>query len=391
MKLLYAAFDPVPWPKGSGTRIEATVRALAAAGAKVTLHTPAPPRTLQGFAERLDVDGVTHEPVLIDNENFIDRVLSFRSSVEELLERESFEAAIFRSPWEGVPIVKMVPRLVYEVHGFPSVELVSHYPAIANEPRLLDRLIAEENYCLSQSQLFVTPSGTSRHFLMRRGVSPEKIRIVTNSVERATTISEPALPGPPYRVGYMGTLAPWQGLGVLLEAFALLCREVDATLVIAGTRKGRWMRGIRDLSRRLKIRRRLEFHGALSKEPLFEVLASCHALVAPLPNDPRNGLQGCCPIKILEYMTCGRPIVSTAIAPVSEILVNGETAILVQPNSATALASGLRNVLTDPALAAGLAANASEAVARDFPRSRFQTQLADVLSQIRHLPERQLK
>jgi hypothetical protein len=33
VRILYSAFDPVPWPKGSGTRIEATVRALAAAGA----------------------------------------------------------------------------------------------------------------------------------------------------------------------------------------------------------------------------------------------------------------------------------------------------------------------------------------------------------------------
>lgn len=387
MNILYAAFDPVPWPKGSGTRIEATVRALARAGAKVHLHTPAPPRTIEGFSERLEVENIVHEPVGVHDENFIDRVLNFRTSVTEVLARKSFDAAIFRSPWEGVPIVRSVPKVVYEVHGFPSVELVSHYPAIQKETRLIDRLISEENYCLSHSQLFVTPSGTNRHFLMRRGVPPTKIRIISNSVVPPSTEAAPLPPlEPPYRVGYMGTLAPWQGIGLLFEALAFLRRELDVTLVVAGPKKRKWTKGLRDLSRRLRVHRHVEYHGALAKEPLNDLLATCHTLVAPLPNDPRNGLQGCCPIKLLEYMSCGRPIVTTAIPPVREILSHGETAVLVRPDSATALASGLRSVLTDSNLANTLAANAREAVLQNYPRQRFQTQITDLVSQLRVLP-----
>jgi glycosyltransferase involved in cell wall biosynthesis len=390
VKILYSAFDPVPWPKGSGTRIEATVRALAAAGATVHLHTPEPSRALEGFARRLEVENVHHQPVPIDDEHFLDRVLAFRASVEELLRSESFDAAIFRSPWEGLPIVKAVPRSVYEVHGFPSVELSSHYPAIANAPRLLDRLIAEENFCLGQSRLFLTPSGTSRHFLMRRGVSPEDIRIIPNSVE----LAEPeeriptATTEPPYRIGYMGTLAPWQGIGLLLEAFAMLRREHDSRLVMVGTRKGRWTRPLLDMARRLKVRSLLEFHGAAPKEEVWRILRSCDVLVAPLPNDPRNGLQGCCPIKILEYMTLGRPIVSTKIAPVQELLDDQRTAILVSPGSASSLAWGLRKVLTDRALAQGLADNAAEHVRSNFPRHRFASQISDVVSELGAMSDR---
>lgn len=388
MKILYSAFDPVPWPKGSGTRIEATVRALAEAGAKVHLHTPAPPRPMEGFAPLLEAEGVTHRPVVVEHENFIDRVLAFRETVRDLLEREQFDAAIFRSTWEGVPILKAVPRVIYEVHGFPSVELVSHYPAVRDEPNLMDRLIAEENLCLQRAQLLFTPSMTSRHFLMRRGVHPNKIRIVPNSVEvgEAPPLTPQPEAGPPYRIGYMGTLAPWQGIGLLLEAIALLRRSMECTLVVAGTRKGRWMRKIRDLSRRLKLRNTLEFHGPLPKERLFEVLQSCHALAAPLPNDPRNGMQGCCPIKLLEYMTCNRPILSTRIAPVQELLVDGETGVLVQPGSAASLASGMRHLLMDPPLAEGLAANAREVVLRDFTRARFRHQIAQIWAEIQELP-----
>lgn len=388
MRLLYSAFDPVPWPKGSGTRIEATVRALVKAGVEVYLHTPAPPRPMDGFQPVLELEGLTHRPVVIEQDNFLDRVLAFRQTVRALLERESFDAGMFRSPWEGLPILEKLPLVIYEVHGFPSIELVSHYPAVSQQPQLMERLIGEENLCLQRAQLLVTPSQTSRHFLMRRGVPPQKIHLVANTIKvEETPDPSPQPPSePPYRIGYMGTLAPWQGLGLMLEAIALLRRQLECTLVVAGTRKGRWMRRIRDLSRRLKLRQVLEFHGPLASPALEEVLQSCHLLAAPLPNDPRNGMQGCCPIKLLEYMACHRPILSTRISPVEEILSHQETAILVPPGSPAALAGGMRTILLDPPLAEGLAANAREHVLINYNRARFDQQLAEVVKALRSLP-----
>lgn len=382
MKLLYCAFDPVPWPKGSGTRIEATVRALVKAGAQVHLHTPAPPRPMDGFAPSLEFEGLTHRPVVIEEENFLDRVLAFRQSVRHLLEQETFQAGMFRSPWEGLPILEKLPLAVYEVHGFPSIELVSHYPAVRQDAKLMERLIGEENLCLQRAQLLVTPSQTSRQFLMRRGVPPDKIQVVPNSIKPEDAPAPAAQPPsePPYRIGYMGTLAPWQGLGTLLEAIALLRRQLECTLVVAGTRKGRWMRRIRDLSRRLKLRRVLEFHGPLASPALEEVLQSCHLLAAPLPNDPRNGVQGCCPIKLLEYMTCHRPILSTRISPVEEILTHQETGLLVPAGSPAALAGGMRTLLLDPPLAEGLAANAREHVLAHYTRARFEEQIGALVA-----------
>lgn len=387
MKILYTAFDPVPWPKGSGTRIEATVRALAAAGAQVHLHTPAQPQPMEGFCERLEVEGIHHQPVVIEEENFLDRILKFRNSVAQLLERESFEAAIFRSPWEGLPIVEKIPKAIYEVHGFPSIELSSHYPNIRHQGQVMDRLIAEENRCLAKARLFYTPSATSRHFLMRRGVQPSKIHLVPNTIdtENLPQLSEPPVHVAPFRIGYMGTLAPWQGLGTLIEAIAQLRRSLPCELVIAGTRKGRWIRRIRGLARSLRVRNSLEFHGPLPHKELFEVLGSCHMLAAPLPNDPRNGMQGCCPIKILEYMTCQRPILSTRIAPVEEILTHDEHAILVQPGSVSSHAKAIQKLAGDSELCRRLSAAALERVSKDYNRNDFRKRIAQVFEKMQNL------
>ena len=385
LKLLYCAFDPVPYPKGSGSRISATVQALAQAGASVTLHTPDQPQPLPGFPTRLEGHNIDHQPVEIRQENFLDRVLEFRRSVELRLRSERYDAAIFRSPWEGLPIVEALPLSVYEVHGFPSTELASHFPEIRNRHEIVDRLIGEENSCLARARLFLTPSLTSRQYLMRRGVHPDKIRVIPNSFDAAEVGDLgpiPPLEGP-VRVGYMGTLAPWQGLENLLEALALSRREGrEYRLVVAGTRKGRWSRRLRELASHLRLKDTLELHGPLPKDQLFQLLGSCHVLAAPLPDDPRNGMQGCCPIKILEYMACRRPILSTRIPPVEEILKDNESACLVPPNSASWLARGLSRLLSDPERAAGLADAAYRRLTSDFPRERFGRQLQAVVEEL---------
>jgi glycosyltransferase involved in cell wall biosynthesis len=57
------------------------------------------------------------------------------------------------------------------------------------------------------------------------------------------------------------------------------------------------------------------------------------------------------PQVILEAMANGLPIVSTAVDGACEMIVDGETGILVPPGDAVALAAGIRRLLNDPELA----------------------------------------
>jgi len=66
----------------------------------------------------------------------------------------------------------------------------------------------------------------------------------------------------------------------------------------------------------------------------------------------------CCPsvyepfgIINLEAMACETPVVASAVGGILEVVVDGETGILVPPANPDALAAALRRVLEDPALA----------------------------------------
>jgi glycosyltransferase involved in cell wall biosynthesis len=113
------------------------------------------------------------------------------------------------------------------------------------------------------------------------------------------------------------------------------------------------------------------------------ILRTAHVCVAPLAGDARNTLQGCCPIKLLEYMAAGRPILATRLPVVEELVEHGVTAHLVQPGSAAALADGLRFLLTHPAEREALGAAAREAALARWTPAEFRRRLARAIEPAR--------
>jgi GT2 family glycosyltransferase len=84
----------------------------------------------------------------------------------------------------------------------------------------------------------------------------------------------------------------------------------------------------------------------------------------------------------LEALACGVPLVTTDNGGCREYAVDGETALLVPPRDAPAMAEALRRVLDDRPLARTLVANGLEVVARDFDWDERTDALAEVLDGI---------
>jgi glycosyltransferase involved in cell wall biosynthesis len=90
-------------------------------------------------------------------------------------------------------------------------------------------------------------------------------------------------------------------------------------------------------------------------------LAGAHVFVLPsrpLASGDRDGL----PVAIVEAMTVGVPVVSTTVSAIPEVVVDGDTGLLVPPDDPVALADALELLLTDDGLRALLAANARSVV-----------------------------
>lgn len=380
MKVLYLACDPAPMPKGSSVRIEATLRALQAMGHEVRALTPAGPAPAWDF--------LPHDTVALPEGNHLARMLAWREAAARWLAGRRADLVQFRGHWEGAPALAWAARqgaaAVFEAHGFPSVELPAHYPALEERPSLVDKLIAEEQALLTGADLLLSHSRTGRRYLLSRGARPERVAVVPNFVDTGLFSPSPVPPpdSSPLRVVYVGTLAPWQGLGVLLEAFSRLRGRLPAELHVIGPRKGAWHRELSVLARRLRVRPLLKVSGAMARPDLAAVLRTAHVCTAPLPSDERNSGQGCCPLKVLEYMAAGRPVLATSVAPLREILAHMDTAYLAKPGSPAALAEGLSWMASHPAEREALGLKARAQALAAWTPEHFRARLSAALTRL---------
>lgn len=148
-----------------------------------------------------------------------------------------------------------------------------------------------------------------------------------------------ALPADRPLVGFTGSLRPWHGLHVALDA---LPGVPEALLVVAGDGE---IRGeLEDRARRLGVTDRVRWLGHVDHARVPVLLAALDVAVAPYP--PLESF-AYSPLKLFEYLAAGVPVVASRVGQVTTILEDGRRGTLVSPGDAVDLAAALRTVLVD--------------------------------------------
>ncbi len=376
MQILYASFDPVQAPKGASTHITHFVRALAPQVGRVKLMTlpPSP-----GFG-RLDEDGIAHAAIDAKEANFLDRSMAFRDAVADELANHAYDVIHVRSIWEGIPAAlaakRTGARLVYEVNGLPSIELKYHYPGVGENASLLAKLREQETFLAREAELLVTPSGVTRDALVAMGANPERVEVIPNGVDVELFKPAPAqATSATLRVLYLGTLAPWQGIDTLFSAVKKAARDIDISLTVVGSGRRSWLKRYTKLARRMHIGECVQFVPHVAHDHVPRTIAQAHVCVAPLTRSDRNTKQGCCPIKVLEYMACAKPVIASRLPVVRELVDDERTGLLFKPNNANHLCHKLLALAGAPELRGRLGAAARQEVVERFTWARACGQL----------------
>lgn len=164
-----------------------------------------------------------------------------------------------------------------------------------------------------------------------------------------------------FTVGFVGTLKPWHGVEVLLEAFARLARSDEAVrLRLVGD--GPQRDALAGQADRLGVAEQVDLVGAVAPEKMPAELAAMDVAVAPYPQLPDFYFS---PLKIYEYLAAGLPVVASDIGPCADILDGGDLGVLVAPGDVSSLAVALAGLRRDPLIRADLGrAGRDAAVAR---------------------------
>jgi glycosyltransferase involved in cell wall biosynthesis len=353
MHVAFCAFEAFPNRKGSGTRIRQVTRALAQAGARVTLI------TLRGDHSIGLPEGVEQRAIKLAEHNFLSRAIAFREAAGRALTALGPDVVHFRGPFEGQAAIRYArargARAVYEVNGLPSVELRYHYPALREELGFEGRLRDLEREVLAGADAVLTQSNATARFLELRGLPRGRAHVIPNGADPTLFAPRPLDVGGPLRLLYAGTLSPWQGVHDLLHALKRAARRTDVVLEAIGPARKPWKRALAKLTRQLKVGDLVTFEDALPQDELAARIARSDVCTAPLPRDLRNRGQGCSPIKVFEYMAAARCVLATDLPCLREIVRHDDTGWLCRPSHPHRLSDAIVTLAEQPALRGRLA------------------------------------
>ncbi|QSQ21839.1 glycosyltransferase family 4 protein [Pyxidicoccus parkwayensis] len=379
--IIYASFDRFPAPKGAAVHIRAFVEALGAAFGGVDLLALRDGSTVSTGPLAL-AEGVTYHPMEARGRDLVAQALSFRAHLAGWWRGRPKAAVVHvRSIFEGYPVARrkeaLTDALVFEVNGLPSIELKYHHPDVAEDAELLRKLVAQEDLCISRADLLVTPSEVTAEYLVKRGADAGRVKVIPNGVDLDVFRYAPPRAWDadrPVRLLYSGTMTSWQGVHHAIEACRLLRRDVPAVLTLVGPLRRNGRRALMDRCGDLLLEGAVEILEPLPQAELARLHHACDVVLVPLPVNDRNCVQGCCPLKLLEAMATGTPVVASNL-PVVRTLAGPDEVMLIRPGSPKAISEAVKALRADATLGPALSAKARARVERDFPWGRAQTSL----------------
>lgn len=153
-------------------------------------------------------------------------------------------------------------------------------------------------------------------------------------------------PAPPYKLLSIGRHVAKKGYDDLFRAAKMLDKAgLDFELVQIGS--GELTRELRAMVHSLGLQHRIKLLGTLPHEAVIEHYRSshCFALACKVAaNGDRDGI----PNVLVEAMAVGIPVIATRVSAIPELIDDGATGVLVEPQAPAAMAQAIMDVLLNP-------------------------------------------
>ena len=289
---------------------------------------------------------------------------------------------------EFIPLLflkRLGVRYIAEVNGLDS-EQKRLYGMAAWKIRLSESLYG---ICYALADSIVAVTDEIRQYLAHRHPGTQgKTHVVSNGAN--VEVSKPVNkleacrelgfdPEKTYFV-FVGSLKKWHGVeNAILSIERLIDDDGGTTLLIVGD--GPEKAYLQRVVNRKGLNRNVAFVGQVQyrRVPLYIGAATaCLALFERERND-RTGLS---PLKIFEYMACGKPVVATDVGNLRRIIGRHECGLIVKPGDIDAMSEALRELARKPELARKLGENGRQAAVRHYSWSKISEQVSAILQDV---------
>lgn len=254
----------------------------------------------------------------------------------------------------GLPALRVARRFgvpfVYEVRAFWEDAAVEHGTSRAGGARYRATRAAE-TFVLRRADAVTTICNGLREAIVARGVAPDRVTVIPNAVNLAHFSQGLPADAELRRslglnncmvLGFAGSFYGYEGLEVLVRALPLMAapaRQVKLLLIGGGPEDTR----LRELVAALDLNESVVFTGRVPHDDMPRYYGLIDVLVYPRVRHRLTELVT--PLKPLEAMAQGKLVAASNVGGHRELIADGETGFLFEPESPEALAACVTAIL----------------------------------------------
>ena len=197
---------------------------------------------------------------------------------------------------------------------------------------------------------FCVSTAAKNHFISERE-APTTLKIITNGVDLSRFS---ASSGQKVRqqlglennivVGFVGSFHYWHGVDNLINVVEKSVTTNQNLRFLFVGRGGPMEQVIRKALTEKRLDNNVLFTGLIENDKIPEYINAMDIVLAPYPN---LDLFYYSPVKVYEYMACGKPVITTNIGQLSELIDNGTTGFLTEPNDVEVIVKILLSLSRD--------------------------------------------
>jgi len=173
---------------------------------------------------------------------------------------------------------------------------------------------------------------------------------------------------------YLGRLVFYKNVEIILNAFKIVKQEFpDVKLIIAGD--GPHRAHLEDLTKNLEINENTNFLGYVRPEQKIKLLAESNALLFP------STIEGF-GLVMLESLQQKRPVIVSNVPPMSEIITNNETGLLIDPYNEKEWANAIIQFIKNPQKSLKMGENGYQIIREKYSQKQFFEKLKKMYEDI---------
>jgi glycosyltransferase involved in cell wall biosynthesis len=179
--------------------------------------------------------------------------------------------------------------------------------------------------------------------------------------------------------GYVGTFQKWHGIDTLISAVKIAREEVSSVRALL---IGPATPSTLEQAASLGLGNYCTFVGVVEYSGVPGYIDACDVMIAPY-NPSVSALRRSYgigwPIKVLEYMACGKPVIASRVDPVDKVIAEPELGVLVAPGDSSQLARAIAELARDKDRASKIGRQGQEMVERQYSWARVAEHVSSLV------------